>query len=82
MTLYDFAIETSSDPKLKKIAMAIPSEVDEICIDECFQGMEIHLTLLESIRAKNALMALEAYLRFQASVNNRRIFSSGQMSQA
>ena len=82
MTLYDFAIETSSDPKLKKIAMAIPSEVDEICIDECFQGMEIHLTLLDSIRAKNALMALEAYLRQYLHLSHVRIYIRNLLSEA
>lgn len=81
MTLREFAIEISTDPKLLKIAEAIPSEVNGICIDECFQGMEIHLQLTGPIQKTNALMALEAFLRQYLHLSHVRIYISNVASE-
>lgn len=74
MTLTDFVREISSDPKLLKVSEAIPSEINEICIDDCFKGMEIHLQLLGKISNAKALMALEAFLRQLLHLSHVRIF--------
>ena len=62
MTLYEFALQASQDEDLAKIAKAIPSEVQEIRIDERFEGMELKIELTGPIASRRALKALEQYL--------------------
>ena len=74
MTLYEFAIEASSDEELAKIAQAIPSEVREIRIDENFEGMELKISLTGPIQSSRALKALEMELRAFLHLSHVRIY--------
>ena len=76
MTLYEFALQASQDQDLAKIAKAIPSEVQEIRIDERFEGMELRIELTGPITSKRALKALEQYLKMVLHLSHVRIFIS------
>ena len=74
MTLYDFVSEMTSDDHLLKVASAIPSEVNEICMDTLFTGMELKLMLTGKIAHYKALPCLEIYLHKCFRVNHVRIY--------
>lgn len=76
MTLYEFALQASQDEDLAKIAKAIPSEVQEIRIDERFEGMELKIELTGPIASRRALKALEQYLKQVLHLSHVRIFIS------
>ena len=81
MTLYEFAMQTSQDEDLAKIAKAIPSEVTEISIDERFEGMELKIALTGPISSKRALKAMEQYLRQVLHLSHLRIYITNMQSE-
>ena len=81
MTLYEFALQASQDEDLAKIAKAIPSEVQEIRIDERFEGMELKIELNGPIASRRALKALEQYLKQVLHLSHVRIFISNMSSE-
>ncbi|MBO4926847.1 MAG: PolC-type DNA polymerase III [Clostridiales bacterium] len=74
MTLYEFLTETSSDENLMKIAQAIPGDVQEIRLDDRFEGIEIKLHLTGPIKPNKALQALELLLRQVLHLTHVRIY--------